>query len=61
MMAPPEFPYSPGMEVMGVVDACGGGAEAWMGRRVVATTRRAYGGFAEQGGLYCVGCVRHAR
>ena len=48
MMAPPEFPYSPGMEVMGVVDACGGGAEAWMGRRVVATTRRAYGGFAEQ-------------
>jgi NADPH2:quinone reductase len=48
MMAPPEFPYSPGMEVMGVVEACGGGAEAWMGRRVVATTRRAYGGFAEQ-------------
>ncbi|MEZ5246284.1 MAG: zinc-binding dehydrogenase [Acidimicrobiales bacterium] len=48
MMAPPEFPYSPGMEVMGVVDACGPGAEAWQGRRVVATTRRAFGGFAEQ-------------
>ena len=48
MMAPPEFPYSPGMEVMGVVDACGPGAEAWTGKRVVATTRRAFGGFAEQ-------------
>ena len=48
MMAPPEFPYSPGMEVMGVVDACGEGAEQWLGRRVVATTKRAHGGFAEQ-------------
>jgi NADPH2:quinone reductase len=48
MMAPPEFPYSPGMEVMGVVDACGPGQEEWAGRRVVATTRRAFGGFAEQ-------------
>jgi len=48
MMAPPEFPYSPGMEVMGVVEACGDGAEAWVGRRVVATTRRAFGGFAER-------------
>jgi NADPH2:quinone reductase len=48
MMAPPEFPYSPGMEVMGVVDACGEGAERWLGRRVVATTERAYGGFAER-------------
>lgn len=48
MMAPPEFPYSPGMEVMGTVEACGPGAEAWAGRRVVATTRRAFGGFAEQ-------------
>lgn len=47
MMAPPEFPYSPGMEVMGVVDACGEGAERWQDRRVVATTRRAHGGFAE--------------
>jgi NADPH2:quinone reductase len=47
MMARPELPYSPGMEVMGVVDACGPGAEAWAGRRVVATTKAAHGGFAE--------------
>ena len=37
----PELPYSPGMEVMGVVDACGAGAEAWLGKRVVATTKGA--------------------
>lgn len=48
MMAPPEFPYSPGMETMGIVEACGEGAEAWMGKRVVATTKRAHGGFAEK-------------
>ncbi|HEX6312583.1 MAG TPA: zinc-binding dehydrogenase [Acidimicrobiia bacterium] len=47
MMVRPEFPYSPGMEVMGVVDACGPGAEEWADRRVVATTRGAFGGFAE--------------
>lgn len=47
MMVRPEFPYSPGMEVMGVVDGCGPGAESWDGRRVVATTTSAYGGFAE--------------
>jgi NADPH2:quinone reductase len=47
MMVRPEFPYSPGMEVMGVVDACGAGAEEWEGRRVVATTKGAFGGFAE--------------
>ena len=47
MMVRPEFPYSPGMEVMGVVDACGAGAEGWAGRRVVATTKGAFGGFAE--------------
>jgi NADPH2:quinone reductase len=47
MMVRPELPYSPGMEVMGVVDACGAGAEAWHGRRVVATTKGAHGGFAE--------------
>ncbi len=28
MMVEPELPYSPGMEVMGVVDACGEGAES---------------------------------
>src|SRR5262245_21876471 len=47
MMVRPDLPYSPGMEVMGVVDACGPGAEAWRGRRVVATTKGAHGGFAE--------------
>src|SRR5215475_10749420 len=43
MMVRPELPYSPGMEVMGVVDACGEGAEAWQRRRVVATTKGAHG------------------
>src|SRR6266481_1876365 len=47
MMVRPDLPYSPGMEVMGVVDACGAGSEHWMDRRVVATTKGAHGGFAE--------------
>jgi NADPH2:quinone reductase len=47
MMVEPALPYSPGMEVMGIVDACGDGAEAWRGRRVVATTKGAHGGYAE--------------
>lgn len=47
MMVEPELPYSPGMEVMGIVDACGAGAEMWLGRRVVATTKGAHGGYAE--------------
>jgi NADPH:quinone reductase len=47
MMVRPELPYSPGMEVMGVVDACGAGTEEWMGRRVVAMPKGAHGGFAE--------------
>jgi NADPH:quinone reductase len=47
MMAEPTLPYSPGMETMGVVEACGEGAEAWKGRRVVAITRHAHGGFAQ--------------
>ncbi len=47
MLVRPELPYAPGMEVMGVVDACGAGAEDGAGRRVVATTRGAFGGFAE--------------
>jgi len=47
MMVRPELPYSPGMEVMGLVDACGAGAEELDGRRVVATTKGANGGFAE--------------
>src|SRR4051794_32025488 len=36
MMVRPQLPYSPGMEVMGVVDACGEGTEDWLGKRVVA-------------------------
>src|SRR5215470_13348748 len=47
MMMRPELPYSPGMEVMGVVDACGDGTGEWQGRRVVAVPRGANGGFAE--------------
>ena len=47
MMVRPELPYSPGMEVMGVVQACGRGAEAWQGKRVVAMPGGAHGGFAE--------------
>jgi NADPH2:quinone reductase len=47
MMVRPDLPYSPGMEVMGIVDACGSDAEALAGKRVVAITRQAYGGFAE--------------
>jgi NADPH:quinone reductase len=40
-------PYTLGMDVCGVVDAVGAGAEAWLGRRVVAITRTALGGIAE--------------
>ncbi|MDB5393220.1 MAG: alcohol dehydrogenase [Rhodospirillales bacterium] len=47
MMAEPKHPYSPGMEVMGIVDACGRGAEAFQAKRIVATTKGAHGGFAE--------------
>jgi NADPH2:quinone reductase len=47
MMVRPELPYSPGMEVMGVVEACGEGAEGWQGKRVVAMPRGANGGYAE--------------
>src|SRR4051812_36062640 len=47
MMVRPELPYSPGMEVMGVVDACGDGASSFAGKRVVAMPKGAHGGFAE--------------
>jgi NADPH:quinone reductase len=47
MMVRPELPYIPGMEVMGVVDACGEGTPDWLGKRVVAMTRGAHGGFGE--------------
>ena len=47
MMVVPPLPTIPGMEVMGVVDACGPGTEDWLGRRIVATTKGATGGYAE--------------
>ena len=36
MMVRPALPVTPGMEVMGIVAACGPGTETWQGRRVVA-------------------------
>ena len=48
MMVRPELPYSPGMETMGVVEACGDGTQSWLGKRVVSTTKQAFGGFAER-------------
>ena len=47
MMVTPELPLTPGMEVMGIVHACGEGADAWAGKRVVAMPKAATGGFAE--------------
>ncbi|MFP6641751.1 MAG: NADPH:quinone oxidoreductase family protein [Myxococcota bacterium] len=43
----PELPYIPGMEVVGRVEACGEGAEDWLGKRVCSTPEGAYGGYAE--------------
>jgi len=43
----PGLPYTLGMEVFGVVDAAGAGAESWIGRRVVATAAGAFGAHAE--------------
>jgi NADPH2:quinone reductase len=40
-------PFTLGMDVCGVVDAAGAGAEEWVGTRVVAITLNAYGGIAE--------------
>jgi NADPH:quinone reductase len=47
MFMRPELPYSPGMEVMGIVEACGEGAEAWQGLRVASMLPTAIGAFAE--------------
>ncbi len=47
MMVRPELPYSPGMEVMGVVADGGPGTEAWRAKRVVAMPKGANGGFAQ--------------
>jgi NADPH:quinone reductase len=43
----PPRPYTLGMEVVGVVDAAGPGQEHWLGRRVMATAKGAFGGYAE--------------
>jgi len=40
-------PFTLGMDVCGMVDAAGDGADAWTGRRVVAITKTALGGIAE--------------
>jgi NADPH2:quinone reductase len=40
-------PFTLGMDVCGVVDAVGQGAEPWLGQRVVAITKNALGGMAE--------------
>jgi NADPH2:quinone reductase len=40
-------PFTLGMDVCGVVDAVGKGADAWLGKRVVAITKNALGGIAE--------------
>src|SRR6202453_4441353 len=40
-------PFTLGMDVCGVVDAVGDGAEDWPGRRVVAIPHNALGGIAE--------------
>ena len=44
---PRPVPYIPGMEVLGIVEECGEGAESWLGRRVVAIPSGAFGGYAE--------------
>ncbi|MCU1393848.1 MAG: Zn-dependent oxidoreductase [Ilumatobacteraceae bacterium] len=40
-------PFTLGMDVCGVVEAAGEGAEHWLGRRVVAMTKMSFGGMAE--------------
>jgi NADPH2:quinone reductase len=44
---PRPVPYIPGMEVLGVVEQCGAGLDAWIGKRVVAIPSGAFGGYAE--------------
>jgi NADPH:quinone reductase len=40
-------PFTLGMDVCGIVDDTGEGAEQWLGKRVVAITKTALGGIAE--------------
>jgi NADPH:quinone reductase len=46
----PPLPYTPGMEVLGFVEGAGTGAEAWLGKRVVAVPGGAFGGYGVQAG-----------
>ncbi len=47
MTVRPPLPYTPGMEVLGSVEDAGAGAEALLGRRVVAVPSGAFGGYAQ--------------
>jgi NADPH2:quinone reductase len=42
-----QIPFTLGMDVCGVVEAVGEGAEQWLGRRVVGMTNNSFGGMAE--------------
>ncbi len=42
-----QIPFTLGMDVCGVVEEAGEGAESWIGRRVVAMTNMSFGGIAE--------------
>src|SRR6185436_17642467 len=42
-----EPPFTLGMDVCGVVDAAGAGAEEWIGRRVLGICNQSLGGMAE--------------
>ncbi len=44
---PKEPPFTLGMDVCGVVEAAGDGAAHWVGQRVVAISKDAFGGIAE--------------
>jgi NADPH2:quinone reductase len=44
----PKPPFTLGMDICGVVEAAGAGAEVWLGRRVVGMTKMALGGMAEK-------------
>ncbi|HEX4530964.1 MAG TPA: alcohol dehydrogenase catalytic domain-containing protein, partial [Acidimicrobiia bacterium] len=42
-----QVPFTIGMDVCGNVTAAGEGAEAWLGKRVVASTNQSFGGVAD--------------
>src|SRR5258708_37141643 len=57
----PTLPFTPGMEVVGVVDATGPGAERWAGRRRAAFPDMAHGCYVQaRAGLFARAlCVSH--